>query len=79
MLDGKVCQSDARFDVLMLRSLHVFVVFYALSDYGTEQLNSDDFLVTWSRDQLLQKAYWCTENWNIIFISQDHFHLNEDV
>ena len=31
--------------------------FYALSDYGTEKLISDDFLVTWSRDQLLQKAY----------------------
>ena len=37
--------------------LHVYVVFYALSDYGTEKLISDYFLVTWSRDQLLQKAY----------------------
>ena len=54
-------QTDARFDVLMLRHeiLHVYVdFFYALSDYGTQKLISDDFLVMWSRDQLLQKAYW---------------------
>ena len=38
--------------------LHVYVVLYALSDYRTEKLISDDSLVTWSRDQLLQKAYY---------------------
>ena len=54
-------QTDPRFDVLMLRIiLHVYVVFYALSDYGTEKLICDDFLDTWSRDQLLQKAYYLT-------------------
>ena len=47
----------------------MYVVFYALSDYGTEKL-SDYFLVTWSRDQLLQKAYslaW-KSNWIILLI-----------
>ena len=52
-------QTDARFDVLMLRSWNFACLrsFYALSDYGTKKLIGDDFLVTWSRDQLLQKAY----------------------
>ena len=36
----------------------IYVDFYALPDYGTQKLISDDFLFTWSRDQLLQKAYW---------------------
>ena len=41
-------QTDARFDVLMLRHeiLHVYVVLYALSEYGTQKLIRD-FLVTW--------------------------------
>ena len=43
---------------LLSKFFHANLLIQAqLQDYGTEKLISDDFLVTWSRDQLLQKAY----------------------
>ena len=43
-----ISRTDAKVDIEDLKFLHVYVVFHAVPDYGSQTLIRDDFLVTWS-------------------------------